>query len=798
MKFTFSWLKKFLETDKTATEIANKLTEIGFELEEMIDSAKSLAGFKIAKILEAEPHPEADKLRKCLVDAGSEKLQIVCGAPNARAGIFVVLAPIGVTVPANGLVIKKSQIRGVESCGMLCSASELGLSNESEGILELDAKDSQIGKNFASEFGHDDVIFDVAVPPNRADCLGVLGLAREAAAAGMGKLKNFSSPEPKASFETSITLNVDDASSCPLLTIREIRGVKNVESPAFLQKFLQDVGIKPISALVDITNFVCHSLGQPLHAHDADLVEGQISVRNAKIGENFATFAGENLSLFAEDLVISDKNKILALAGIIGAQNSAISLNSSRVFLEAANFDPATVAISGRKHKIITESRFRFERHVDQNLALKASNMACQMILEICGGEVSSLKHVGNLVKEKKTFNFNINSVSKITGIEINEEKIAEILINLEFVILSKKENMWNLEIPSHRSDVNIKEEIVEEIIRIHGFSNLRGEKMPAFDISHFRLFSQAQTRILMARRHLAARGLNEIVSWSFMDSQKAIHFGPINPDLLIKNPISAELNLMRPVILSNLLDVAQNNFNRGIKDLAIFEIGPIYFSDKPEGQKEQICGLRMGKNERKSIHAAGRENDIFDVKSDIYSLISQMGFDINKLKISPEEAPSHYHPGRKAALKIGPKIVGHFGELHPGILQKLNLKIGKICAFELFTDEIPLSKNRKGKKPVFEASNFQHVKRDFAFLAESHVKAEEIVSAAKSANTHLIEDVHVFDIFKQENSDQFSIAIEVIICSSEKTLTDKEIEQVYESIVGNVERKTSSKFKRI
>lgn len=795
MKLTLNWLKNHIQfnSDISAQKIATKLTEIGFELEEMIDQAESLSGFKVAKILETSPHPDADKLKLCKVQAGeNEIIDIVCGAQNAREGIYVVLAPVGTKMP-EGFKIKKSKIRGHESHGMLCSETELQIGKDSDGIMELNATSAQIGKNFASEFGYDDVIFDVSITPNRGDALSIVGLARELAACGFGILKTLEE-NFHGSFDSKINIEITHK-ACQNFSLIEMKNVKNCPSPAWLQERLEKVDITPISALVDITNYVAHTLGHPMHAYDASKIEGnKIIARSAKNNETFATFSGDEITFQNNELVIADANKIISFAGIIGDKFTGCSLETTHIYLECANFNADEIAKASRKHKIHTEASHKFERNIDHENVEISLKMAASLIQEICGGEPSNSLIIGDKIANPAKIEFTFSQFEKLTGVKIQNEKAIEILTNLGFEIEKIDAAKISVTPPSWRQDVTIWQDLVEEIIRIYGYENLNSQSLLNNNLSQ-RFFSPKQRAILTARRKLAARGMFETLSFAFFDREKNSHFAEIDPNLVLANPISAELNHMRPSILPNLLDIAAKNVKRNIKNLAIFEIGSVYENDEIIGQKEHISGLRMGSFQRKTALDNERKVDAFDAKSDFLAIIDEFGFAVNKLKFSQNEAPSYYHPGKKAAVKIGKTIIGYFGEIHPSIPKHFQLKAKNIVAFEIFADLIPIANLKKGKKPPMSVSNFQASTRDFAFNVSDCKQenlANSMISAAISANPTLIKQARIFDRYES------SIALEITMQSDEKTLSEQEIDDLYNKVIQAIESKTGAKFKYI
>lgn len=790
MKFTLNWLKDHLDTSASLNEITDALTSLGLEVESVTDFSKQLSPFKVAKILHAEQHPQADRLRVCKVDTGSEQLQIVCGAPNARAGISVVLAPIGAVIPTNGLVIKKSAIRGVESNGMLCSAEELGLGTDGEGIVELQGEPKP-GTAAASALGFDDALIEIAITPNRADCLGVRGIARDLAAKGLGKLKDAPTKKQEAKTKSPITVTLQ-AAAAPYYVGRYFTNVKNSESPAWLKNRLQMIGQKPISTLVDITNYITFDLGRPLHVYDVSKLSGNLSIREMKPGEAITALNDKTYTCgiggitvdFIRDkkaepsdkeigrmikmdspLCICDENAPVAIAGIIGGKESGVSAETKNVFLEVAYFEPNVVRKMGQALQIDSDARYRFERRVDPEFLQEGAEIATRMILEFCGGEASELVVAGKSPYVPHTIAFDFAKTESLSGVKVATEEAEKILASLG---ITKNGNAF--QIPSTRDDIKAEADLVEEILRVKGYDSIPLTPLPATELKA--ALKPAQRLLGDMRRLLAMRGMTEAVTFSFMHSKKA----EIKPELMLLNPISAELDGMRPSILPNLIDAYQKNAARGIKNVALFEIGPVYEGVLPEQNRTMITGLRTGDTAPKNLYKQGRAVDAFDAKADLFSLL---GLSINPEKVTLETgATAQYHPGRSATLKLGQKTLGYFGELHPA----LGLEETAI-GFELYADAVP-APNRKIQKP--DISDFQPVTRDFAFVVAQDVTAEALLKAVKNADKNLIRDVTIFDIYvgKGLAENTKSVAISVTLQPMQKTLEAAEIEAVAQAII--------------
>lgn len=785
MKFTLSWLKDHLDTNADLKLISETLTSIGLEVESVQDKSETLKDFKVAHIVEAKQHPNADKLKLCTVDNGKEKLQIVCGAANARAGLKVVLAEIGTFIPGSNFTIKKTNIRGVESNGMLCSAEELSLEGDSEGIIEL-PENAKIGERIANILGLDDPIIEIAITPNRADCLGVRGIARDLASAGIGKLKEYKINKISGSYKSPITVNITEK-SCPLFVGRYFKNIKNTESPDWMKKRLRTIGLKPISALVDITNYICFEFGRPLHVYDAKKLNGNLSVKMVKNGEKITALNDKEYTLDSEILVISDEKSPVAIAGVIGGKISACEEKTTDVFLEVALFEPFSVAKSGRKLQINTDSRYRFERGVDRKFLFDAAEIASKYILEFCGGEASELAIVGKEPDTTKIIQFNPDKIKNLGGIEVKEEKVTSILNSLGFKI-NKSQEIFEIEVPSWRSDVNNQADIVEEVIRINGYNNLPSIEIPKVSYVAKPAVSQKNKFIYDLRRTLVAeRGLYEVITFSFINSKDASYFSDIDKKLKLSNPISAELDIMRTSIIPGLLNIYKNNSNRGYENTGVFEIGPEFSYNLPERQRLVASGIRTGKNFEENIYKDSREVDFYDVKADVFSCLSLI-LQPEKIQLN-KNTPKYYHPGKSANIMLGKSTIAVFGEIHPNILKHFDIK-GSVVAFEIYIDAVPLPKQKNtSTRSKLEIYNFQSVERDFAFIVDNKIPANDLIKEVYKCNKDLIDDVRVFDIYTGKGIEQGkkSVALKIKLQPKDKTLQEKEINDLSEQIISSV-----------
>jgi phenylalanyl-tRNA synthetase beta chain len=773
MKIPISWLHEYLETDASIEVIANKLTDIGLEVEEIINNRDKYNYFKVAEIIETEPHPNADRLKVCSVNDGREVLQIICGAPNARAGIKVVLARVGVIIPASRIKIKKTKIRGVESNGMLCSAYELQLGKDADGILELEA---ELDNDILSALGLEEYVIDIAITPNRGDCLSIYGIARDLAAAGIGKLIPVNISETNGNFKSPIGVKNLAPDKSRLFVGRYFRGIRNVESPKWLKRRLESVGIASISALVDISNYATIALGRPSHIYDADKLSGNLCVTTGKKG-NFSALNGQKYQIIPDDIVIADEYSIHAVAGIIGGEDSKCSNGTSNIFLEIAIFNHISVALTGRRMRVQTESRYRFERGVDSGTTSQVLNLISSVIIQICGGEVSEPVIAGNINIYRHNIEFNPSIIKNLIGIELQESE--SILLNLGFEVNKQKEGSWIVCVPSWRNDVNIPADLVEEIIRIYGYSNLPSTNLSC-DVNLLPEEDRRSRIIYQARQLLASRGLNEVITWSFMSSKIAKAFGLESQNLQLLNPISSDLDMMRPSIIPNLLEAALRNFNHKHEIIKLFELGPIY-NQSDRVNKTCIAAIRAGKAFGRNIHLPARDVNIFDVKSDLLSLFEYLNLP-DTLPISTENPPCYYHPGKFGAFYLGKTLLAYFGALSLDLLSGI-----PAVAFELFIDNIPHIKPRNKRAFV---SKYQPVSRDFSFILDTKIAAIDIVRAVnKIDKMNLIQDIEIFDVYQGRNipHGKKSVAFNIVLQATDHTLNSEEINKVSDAVVDAV-----------
>lgn len=805
MKFTLSWLKRHLDTGASLDAIAGRLTMLGLEVEGVEDPAKKLAVFSVAKVLEAAPHPDADKLQvlkvEALVEGEVKELQVVCGAPNARKGLTGIFAPPGATIPVNGMVLKPTKIRGVESNGMMCSERELELSEDHEGIIDLQGE-WKVGTPAAEVLGQNDPVIEIAITPNRPDCLGVHGVARDLAAAGLGRLADGAVTPVPGKFESPIRIELDfpagEEHVCPVFAGRRIRGVKNGPSPEWLQKLLKSVGLRPINALVDITNFISLDRARPLHVYDASKLTGNIRARLGRKGEKLLALDGKTYDVEPHYCVIADDAKVLGFGGVMGGEDSGSTEATVDVFVESAYFDPYRTARTGRDTGIVSDARYRFERGVDPAFVVPGLELATQMILDLCGGEPSNIVVAGKVPDTKKEISFDTARIEKLTGLKLGKAEAAEILSALGFGV-SDAGGPLIVAVPSWRPDVEGQADLVEEVVRVHGLNEVKSVALPRIHAVAKPVLSPRQRRDRLARRVLAARGMVEAVNWSFISEAEAALFGGGNaiPALKLANPISAEMSHMRPSLLAGLIAAAGRNMARGMPDVAMFEVGQQFESDEPSGQVLAASGIRRGTARPlgSGRHWQGKAGPVeaMDAKEDAVALLTALGAPVQSFQISAD-APSWYHPGRSGAIRLGPKnVIGYFGELHPRVLDAMDVA-GPVAAFEIFPDAIPEPKRKATRaKPPLALSDLQPLRRDFAFVVDEKVSADQLLRAARGADRKLIADVSLFDVFEGGalGEGRKSLAIEVTLQPVEKTLTDEEIEAVSKAIVAAVEKAT-------
>ncbi len=803
MKFTLSWLKDHLDTNATVDEIAVALTRVGLEVESVEDKAKALGDYTIAYVISAEQHPNADRLRVCMVETGQgEPVQVVCGAPNARTGMKSVFSPPGTFIPGKGITLGIGTIRGVESRGMLCSAFELGLSEDHEGIIDLPG-DAPVGVGYAEWAGLGDAVFDVAVTPNRPDALGIHGIARDLAAAGLGRLIEKPAPAVKGTYPCSTGVKLDFAPGeehlCPAFALRLVRGVKNGPSPEWLQRRLKAIGLRPINALVDITNYVTFDRGRPLHVFDLRKVNGDLVVRRAQDGEQVLALDGRTYTLDPGVVVIADGNGVESIAGIMGGEHSGCDENTTDVLIESALWDPLNIAQSGRKLGINTDARYRFERGVDPAFTLPGLDVATLMVLDLAGGEASDVVLAGSIPDTDRIIDFPWAETKRLTGLDVPPPEMKAYLKDLGFWVSGSGDTV-RVSPPSWRPDIEGKADLVEEIVRIAGLDRVASTPFPREEATVAKpVLTLLQKRTRGAKRALATRGLVEAVTWSFIGKAEAELFGGGKPELALANPIAAELSDMRPSLLPGLLHAAQRNADRGYPDAALFEVGQVFRGDRPEDQFIAAAAIRraMARPAGTGRHWASKADpvDAFDAKADAFAVLEALGVPTAGLQVV-RGGPAWFHPGRSATMQFGPKgIIGAFGELHPAALEALDVK-GPVVAFEILLDMLPPPKAKPTRmKPKLVLSEFQPVARDFAFVVGRDVAAADILRAAQAADRQLVADVDVFDLYEGPGvpEGKKSVAIAVTLQPADKTLTDAEIEAVAGKIVAEVSKKTGA-----
>lgn len=800
MKFTLSWLKEHLDTKATLAEVRDTLTMLGLEVEGITNPAESLKGFVVGYVVEAIQHPNADRLRVCKVDTGTGTIvQVVCGAPNARTGMKGIFAPSGSFIPGTGLALKASKIRGEDSNGMLCSSRELQLGDDHSGIIDL-APEAVIGQPAAEALGLDDAVIEIKATPNRGDCLGVHGIARDLAAAGLGTLKPVKADKIKGGYPSPIKwthgYEAKPDSPCPLVVGRHFRNLKNGPSPDWLQRRLKAIGLRPISILVDITNLVTFDLNRPLHVFDAgklnDGRDGDLVMRQAHEGEQILALDGKTYTLDPSISVIADSKGVQGIGGIMGGEDTGVRDDTTEVFLEAAYFQPIGIAASGRKLGILSDARYRNERGIDPESCLWGAEVATRLILELCGGEASETVSSGVMPTWQRIYTLRSNRVKTLTGIDVPGADTASILGKLGFKV--DGQGPWAAAVPSWRPDIVGEADLVEEVTRVWGFEKIPTTSLPRLSVTSKPVRDPMQRRVPQARRALGARGMNEAVTWSFLPFKKAERFGGGQADLRLLNSIDATLDTMRPSILPNLIEAATRNEARGLSDPALFEVGPQYKDASPTGQRTVAAGLRHNMAVPRNWAGPARTVDAFDAKADALAVLAGIGAPVENMS-AQAGAPDWYHPGRSGAIKLGDRVMAHFGELHPEITAAADLK-GPVAAFEVFLDAPPPPKAKASKaRPKLVLSPFQPVERDFAFMVDTAVEAEKIVRAARNADKAMISAARVFDLYagKGVPAGKKSIAIAVTLQPVERTLTDAEIEAVSSKIVAAVTKATGA-----
>ncbi len=796
MIITIPWLKEHLNTNAKEKDIISHLTNIGLEVEGVKENSGEMGKFKIAKVLKTEKHPNADKLKVCDVTiGGNEILKVVCGAPNVREGLITIYAPPGAIIPKTKFELKIAKIRGVESKGMLCSENELNLSEDSQGIIELKKKEKEIGKSYFQS--NSEKAIDISITPNRADCLGVRGIARDLSSAGVGKLIQTKKKKIKQAAKHLIKTSIlkEKNQGCETFGSCYIKNIINKESPDWLKNKLIALGLKPISAVVDVTNYVMFDLNRPLHAYDADKIDKEIIVRNSKEGEIFEGLDNKKYKLKKDMCVISDKSRVLGLGGIIGGITTSTEFKTKNILLEAAYFKPSSIRRTGRILNITTDAKFRFERGIDPNSIQEGLELATKLILEICGGQASKFIITGKTKHKNKIINFQIDKFEKLIGIPITINEIDKILSSLGFKCKKNKNNI-KVEVPSWRPDISLNEDLVEELIRIKGFNKIKliePEKKRTQETLNFN-----QKLFHLSQRSLAAKGYMETVTWSFTDSKVDKQFSKGEKEIRILNPISSDLDVIRRSIFSNLAIHLKKNQDRGYEDLSLFEIGPTFFGKNPGEQQIVVGGLKSGKVNRKSWLDKERNIDVFDIKSDTIKTLIELGVEEQNLFVTDNTKHS-YHPGRSGSVSLksekGPHLA-YFGEIHPGIIKNLDFKDKNIFGFEIFLKNIsePNKKIRQSKKS-FQSSDFQKSERDFAFVIDKIFKIGLLEKIIQEVDEKLIQKVSTFDVYEGENipKNKKSVAINVTLQATDKTLTEKDLEQISKKIIQAVSEKTGA-----
>jgi len=803
MKFTLSWLKDHIDTTADLATIVETLTKVGLEVENVDNPGAQLKDFVIASVVDARPHPNADRLRVCLVETGSgAPVQVVCGAPNARAGMKSVFSPPGTFIPGKKMMLGKGVIRGVESNGMLCSEAELLLSDDHDGIIDL-PQDAPVGVRFVDYAHLSEPVIEINLTPNRPDAAAVHGLARDLAAAGLGVLKQRPIKPLKAHYACPVSVTLDlakaDRHLCPAFALRLVRGVKNGPSPEWLQKRLRAIGLRPISALVDITNYLTFDRGRPLHVFDAQKISGNLRVRRAHDGEEVVALDGRNYTLDEETVVIADDAGVESIAGIMGGAQSGCGSETTDVLIESALWDPRNIARSGRRLNINSDARYRFERGVDPAFCLSGAELATHLVMEICGGEPSELTVAGAIPTPEKAIAFPFGEVARLTGIDLPRSTMQDVLEKLGFAVTASPLHA-QVSVPSWRPDIEGKADLVEEIIRIVGL-----DQVPAVALKRLTdavaepVLTPLQKRTRGAKRALAGRGLVEAVTWSFISHNRALIFGGGDPTLALANPIAADLSDMRPSLLPGLIAAAQRNADRGYGDVALFEVGQIFAGPAESEQKISAAGVRRlyAKPSGWGRHWAVplSKVDAFDAKADALALLAALALPLGGLQIVPG-GPPWFHPGRSGTLQFGPRtVLGHFGEFHPSILEQMDVA-GPLCGFELILDALPEAKAKPTKaKPKLALAELMPVERDFAFVVDQSVAAAAILKAVQAADRSLIVAASIFDVYQGRGipDGKKSVAVAVTVQPRDKTLTDAEIDALSGRILAEVAKATGA-----
>ena len=793
---SLSWLKNHLSTKSNLNQVVERLTEIGLEVENIKSLNGSSDSFIICKIVKSQKHPNADKLKLCDVDIGKEDLvKVVCGAQNSRDGLFTVYAPPGAVIPKTKMKLKVVKIRGIESHGMLCSGYELNQSSDQEGIIELNKKEKNIGEKFFKNTG--EKIIDIAVTPNRPDCLGVRGIARDLASSGLGQLKKQPSIKINQKFKSPVKVSIkkEKSQGCGIFGSVYIKNVQNKESPDWLKKKIISLGLKPISAIVDTTNYVMFDLNRPLHAYDADKIDQEIIVRNSKKGESFEALDNKKYTLQNNMCAISDKSGVLGLGGIIGGTRSGTEFSTKNILLESAYFFPSTIRKTSKILNIDTDAKYRFERGIDPDSIKLGLELGMCMILDICGGEASKFSIVGKIKDERKIIDLEPEKFSKVIGFSITSAEIKKILSSLGCSLRMSGKKMKVLP-PTWRPDIKEDIDLIEELTRIKGYDKvplINPEKENIKDTLNYK-----QKLFHFSQRSVASKGFNEAVTWSFTDSRIDNLFSELKNEIKLTNPISNDLNVLRSSLYSNLIISAKKNIDRNFEDLMLFEIGPVFKGKKPGEQSSMVGAIKTGKYSRKNWIEKERNFDVFDIKNDALRTLNELGIDISKIAIS-NKTKKWYHPGRSGLLSLGspdgPELA-YFGEIHPSIIKRLDLRTDNVLGFEIFLDNIPESRKKiRESRPQFVFSDYQKVVRDFAFIIDKKFQSKELVEIIKKIDTNIIREVKVFDVYEGENvpDDKKSIALNITLQAFDKTLNEHDLEQLSQKIISTIKEKTGA-----
>jgi phenylalanyl-tRNA synthetase beta chain len=794
MKTTLGWLKTHLDTEAPLEAIVDRLVMLGHDVEAVENRAAGLEPFSVASVSSAERHPNADRLKVCLVDTGKAQVQVVCGAPNAHSGMKGVFAPAGTVIPRTGALLKETVIRGVASRGMLCSTYELGLGDDHEGIIEL-PEDAPVGAPYAAYAGLGDTVLDIKVTPNRGDCLGVRGIARDLAASGLGRLKPLDATPVPGQFRSPIGIHIEDHSACPLFLGRHLRGLRNGPSPDWLRRRLEAIGLRPISALVDLTNFLTYDLDRPLHVFDAGRLKGDLTVRFARPGETLLALNGQEYALDAQITAIADKAGVQSLGGVIGGEATGCTEATTEALIEAALFDAVRTAATGRRLNIASDARYRFERGLDPAFVRDGLEIGTRLMLDLCGGEASEIITAGAVPDWRRQYVLRAERPRTLGGLDVPPEESAAILTALGFAVERLAGSDLSVEPPSWRGDVEGEADLVEEVVRVKGY-----DLIPALPLERETAVSRSsltlrQRRAELVRRTLAARGLTEAVTFSFISAREAELFGGAKPELHLVNPISADLDAMRPSLLPGLIAAARRNADRGYPDTALFELGPLYRDDTPEGQALVAAGLWVGRAGPRYWRETAREVDLYDVKADALAALAGMGAPADNIQVTADPPP-WYHPGRAGTLRLGPKVLGAFGELHPAVIAALDAR-PPIAGFEVFLDEV--RELRAGRaKPPLHLSVFQPIERDFAFVVDRELPAETLLRAARGVDRKLVAEIRLFDVYEGAGlaEGKKSLAITIVLQPQERTLTDAEIEGFSKRLITQVEKATGGRLR--